>query len=165
MSSPVLRSTRFWTAATLGGVGLAALLSACASIIHGTAQDVGISSSPTGAQVTVDNQPRGATPTIVKLSRKDHHIVKIELPGYQPFEATITRSVSGWVWGNIVFGGIIGLAVDAITGGLYKLSPEQIAGTLLEQHASESDDDGVMLIAVVLEPGIGWSRIGTLARE
>ena len=60
---------------------------------------------------------------------------------------------------------ILKLAVDAITGGLYKLSPEQIAGTLLEQHASESDDDGVMLIAVVLEPGIGWSRIGTLARE
>jgi len=38
-------------------------------------------------------------PVIADLSRKDHHIVKIELDGYQPFEATVTRRVSGWVLG------------------------------------------------------------------
>jgi hypothetical protein len=36
------------------------------------------------------------------------------------------RGTSGWVWGNIVFGGLIGLVVDASTGAMYKLTPEQV---------------------------------------
>jgi hypothetical protein len=81
---------------------------ACATIMHGTNQNVGIS-----------------TPLILQLPRKDNHIVKIELDGYQPFEATLTRKTSGWVWGNIVFGGIIGLAVDAMTVGCTTLAPSR----------------------------------------
>src|SRR5256885_14019069 len=100
---------------------------ACASIIHGTHQDVGISSNPTAAHVTVDGQQTGTTPVVAHLTRKDNHIVRLELPGYKPYEATLTRGVSGWVWGNIVFGGLIGLAVDAISGGMYKLTPEQLS--------------------------------------
>lgn len=67
---------------------------------------------------------------IAKLSRSDNHIVRIQMDGYQPFDATITRSVSGWVWGNLVFGGLIGLAVDATSGGLYKLTPEQVSAQM-----------------------------------
>ena len=87
--------------------------------MHGTSQDLGISSSPTNATVMIDNVDAGKTPLVGKLSRKDNHIIKIQLGGYQPFEGTVTRKVSGWVWGNILFGGVIGLAVDAISGGLY----------------------------------------------
>jgi hypothetical protein len=36
------------------------------------------------------------------------------------------------VWANLVFGGIPGLAVDAITGGLYKVAPEEVTATLKE---------------------------------
>src|SRR4051812_24052721 len=110
--------------------------SACASIMHGTSQDLGISSSPTGATVTIDNQSPSQTPYIAHLSRKDNHIVKLTLPGFAPADLTITRKTSGWVWGNIVFGGIIGLAVDAMTGGLYNLTPEQLSTTLVAEKAS-----------------------------
>ncbi len=82
---------------------------ACASIMHGGSQDIGISSTPTGAKVAVDNFAGGQTPYIAKLSRKDNHIVKITMDGYAATELTLTKSVSGWVWGNVVFGGIIGL--------------------------------------------------------
>lgn len=71
--------------------------SGCASIMHGTKQDIGIPSSPTNARVSVDNAPLGNTPLVAKLSRGDNHIVKIELDGYAPFEATLTKKVSGWV--------------------------------------------------------------------
>src|SRR5882724_5849028 len=98
----------------------------CASIMHGTSQDVGISSQPSGAEVTLDNAPAGKTPVVTHMKRGDNHILKLELPGYAPYEATFTKSVSGWVWGNILFGGLIGLGVDAITGGLYNLTPEQL---------------------------------------
>src|SRR5271165_4824618 len=69
------------------------VMSGCATIIHGTRQAVGISSSPTGAEVWVDNVKMGETPVIAKLRRKDSHTVKMVLPGYQPYETTITRSV------------------------------------------------------------------------
>jgi hypothetical protein len=137
-------------------------LSSCASIIHGNHQDVGISSSPTGAMVTIDNLQSGITPVVAKLARKHNHIVRIELPGYRPFEATLTCGVSGWVWGNVVFGGLIGLAVDAISGGMYKLTPDQMSAALASTHAEVSKStDGVYLVAV-LKPQPDWVKVGQL---
>ena len=37
-------------------------------------------------------------PVVAKLSRKDKHIVKIELEGYAPFEATLTKKVSEGIY-------------------------------------------------------------------
>ena len=142
---------------------LVCAVTACASIMHGTTQDVGISSSPTGATVTVDNQSTGQTPYIAHLSRKDNHVVKLDLPGYAPAEMTLTRKTSGWVWGNILFGGIIGLAVDAMTGGLYNLTPEQLAATLASQKASIAPvKDGFFVILVQRADG-AWAKIGQLS--
>jgi PEGA domain-containing protein len=152
-------------ARTCAASAAVAALCSCASIMHGTHQDIGISSNPTGAQVLVDGQTKGTTPVIANLTRKDNHIVRIDLAGYKPFETTLTRSVSGWVWGNIVFGGLIGLAVDAIDGGLYNLTPEQISSTLLSNTAAVVPrSDGIYLV-VVLEPQPGWQRVGQLSRE
>ncbi len=137
-------------------------ITGCCSIIHGTRQDVGISSAPTGAMVKIDNVSSGNTPVVAKLTRKDNHFVRVELSGYQPFDMTLTRSVSGWVWGNIVFGGLIGLAVDAIDGAFYNLSPEQVSATLAANHASVSKTgDGIYLFAV-LKPEPGWVKVGQL---
>jgi hypothetical protein len=143
----------------------AVLLASCASIIHGTSQDIGISSSPTGAKVTIDNQLGGNTPYVAKLSRKDNHIVKIELDGYQPAELTLTKSVSGWVWGNIVFGGLIGLAVDAISGGLYNLTPDQLQATLATQTKTSlaATKDGIYVV-LVRTPAPEWAKVGQLER-
>lgn len=143
-------------------ITLIVVLSGCCSIIHGTRQDVGISSAPTGALVKIDNVPSGNTPVVAKLARKDNHFVHVELSGYQPFDMTLTRSVSGWVWGNIVFGGLIGLAVDAIDGAFYNLSPEQVSATLAANHASVAKtNDGIYLFAV-LKPEPGWVKVGQL---
>lgn len=143
---------------------LALLTAGCASIMHGTKQDIGISSTPTNARVTVNNMPLGQTPLVAKLARGDNHIVKIELDGYQPFEATLTKKVSGWVWGNIVFGGLIGLAIDAMSGGLYVLTPEQLSAQLARQG-----DDSALLqdgIYVMLVPQVDpeWVRVAMFAR-
>lgn len=67
----------------------------CASIMHGTTQKIGISSTPTGASVTIDNKPLGSTPVFADLSRKEEHIVTIEMPGYEKAQLTLTKSVSG----------------------------------------------------------------------
>ena len=143
----------------------AILLTACGTIMHGTSLDLGISSSPTNATVMIDNAEAGMTPIIGKLSRKDNHIIRIQLAGYQPFEGTVTRKVSGWVWGNIVFGGLIGLAVDAISGGLYALTPEQIAGQLTKQGASLAPAANGVYVILVRHVDVEWTQIGTLTRE
>ncbi len=140
----------------------ACLLSACATMMHGSSQDVGISSTPTGATVTVDNQSTGQTPYIAHLSRKDNHVVKLSLDGYAPAELTLTRKTSGWVWGNIVFGGIIGLAVDAMTGGLYNLTPEQLSATLASQKASVSPVKDGIFVVLVRAADPSWAKVGQL---
>jgi len=81
---------------------LLAFIAGCATIMHGSSQSVGISSTPSGANVTIDNGERGKTPIVAKLSRKDHHVVKIELQGYETYEGTLTRQTSGW-FGVILF--------------------------------------------------------------
>jgi len=108
--------------------------------------------------------PLGTTPVVAHLRRKDNHIIKIEMDGYQPFEMATTRKVSGWVWGNIIFGGLIGLAVDAITGGLYNVTPEQVSGTLAKQTGSLNRGTDIMVV-VVLHPDPNWVKIGTLQRR
>lgn len=140
-------------------------LGGCGTIMHGTNQDLGVSSSPTDATVTVDNQEKGRTPLVAKLSRKDNHILRIQLAGYQPFEAAITRKVSGWVWGNIVFGGLIGLAVDAISGGLYVLTPEQITGQLAKQGASVSPKRDGLYVVLVQRAEPSWQQVTNLKQQ
>jgi len=147
-----------------------AALTGCATIMHGTSQDIGLQSSPTNAKVLVDGLPMGNTPVVAKLSRKDNHIVKMNLDGYQPFEATLTRGTSGWVWGNVVFGGLIGLAVDAMSGGLYNLSPNQISGQLSQSVIPQGKPPTAMItkdgifITVVMHADPAWKRIGSLAK-
>jgi hypothetical protein len=66
------------------------------------------------------------------------------------------------VWGNIAFGGLIGLAVDAISGGMYSLTPEQVSAVLNSGHASLSKGaDGIYVFAV-LQPEHGWLKVGQL---
>ena len=144
-------------------LGAVLVLAACATIIHGSRQQVSISSTPSNARVTVDGQPQGATPAIVLLKRKDLHTVRLELDGYQPVEIALRRKVSGWVWGNIIFGGLIGLAVDAGTGGMYKLTPEQLTTTLTANVGRLRTD--ALYVVLVNEPDPEWEHIAALTPE
>lgn len=133
--------------------------------MQGTTQEVGISSNPSNAAVTINGQNMGNTPMILDLKRKNSYMVRFELPGYETFETNLTRKTSGWVWGNIVFGGIIGLVVDASAGGMYKLTPEQISAEMRNQTAVHHLTQEGIWIAVVLEPKSGWERIGQLVTD
>jgi PEGA domain len=148
--------------ATFGIAVASTVVVACATIIHGSSQEVGISSQPTGATITVDGVITGKTPVAAKLSRKDMHRVAITMDGYQPFEITTTRKTSGWVWGNLVFGGLIGLAVDAITGALYNVRPEQIAAQLSKGGASVQVDGDHLYVILVPNPDPSWRQIAQL---
>lgn len=104
------------------------ILSGCATIIHGGGnQSVGIASSPSGAEVIIDNGAKGVTPLNVKLDRDKGHTIVVKKEGYEEASATTSPQVSGWVWGNILIGGLIGLAIDFISGGAYNIVPENVS--------------------------------------
>ena len=139
-----------------------ALVASCGTIIHGKTQEIGIGSTPSGAKVTIDNGTAANTPFVAKLSRKNLHAIKLEADGYAPAALTLERKVSGWAWGNILFGGLIGLAVDAGTGGLYKLTPEQLNTTLSTKSATIAPTkDGIYVVMVPAAPK-EWVKVGQL---
>ncbi len=143
-------------------LSLLASMTSCATIMHGTRQSVGIASNPTDASVWVDRNFVGSTPIIVDMSRKDNHIVRLELEGYQPYEINFSRQLSGWVFGNIIFGGFIGLAVDAVSGGIYMLTPDQVQAELRGNSMAHSKNYKDSFITIVLEPNPSWKKIGNL---
>lgn len=143
-------------------LSISMILTSCATIMHGTTQSIGISSNPSNANVWVDSKYMGNTPIIVDMSRKNNHIVRIDLEGYQPYEATFSKQLSCWVFGNVVFGGVIGLAVDAISGGIYRLTPEQVQAELRSNHVAYSKKSSDSCIFIVLEKNPSWEKIGSL---
>jgi hypothetical protein len=99
------------------------LASGCATIVNGSTQRVEIASDPPGATAKVDGIPIGTTPTSIDLKRGDPHSVTIQKDGYVTDEESIEQGTSGWIAGNILFGGLIGLIVDYSTGAAHTLKP------------------------------------------
>lgn len=128
----------------------------CATIIHGTRQSISVSSVPSGAKVIVKGVHMATTPAVIELKRSETNIIlRFEKDGYEPVEIALNRSVDGWIAGNIIFGGLIGLAIDFIDGAAYKLSPSEVDAVLAEakkqgMNLEDMSKDGVV-IAVDLQ--------------
>jgi hypothetical protein len=98
------------------------------------------------------------------MRRKDNHNLVIRLEGYEPFEMTLTRQSSGWVFGNILFcwGAPIGIVIDAIAGGMYTLKPEQVEAQLRPTAAKVVLGEDSLLVFLVPEVDPEWRKIGQL---
>src|SRR5208337_4385810 len=103
-----------------------AISSGCATIVHGTTQDINITTDPTGADLNLDGTEHYKSPAKITMKRKDDHIVEVSMEGYQKEIVNIKSVVSGAVAGNIIAGGLIGWGVDAASGGQYRLVPENV---------------------------------------
>jgi len=134
----------------------------CGTIMNGTRQEIRFTSSPRGATVIINGDEIGETPLYYDLKRNNSYNVTIELEGHRPYDTVISRRISGWALGNIVFFLLPGLAVDAISGGLYALSPEDIHARMRNEEASVIDTDEMLYITVVLKPEPHWKKIGQL---
>jgi hypothetical protein len=139
------------------------LIVSCATIIHGTRQDISFSSTPTGAKVFINQMDKGITPVVVNLKRNENYVIKIQLDGYLPYETNVVKKVDGWIAGNIIFGGLIGLIIDAASGGMYKLSPEQISSEL--KNTTVSVKDNIIYIGVVMHANSSWELVGYLQKK
>ena len=115
------------------------LATGCASIIdESPCKTIRINSNPEGAKVTL-TAANGTevlaanTPVKIKLERATGYFrgadykITFEKSGYCPYEAHVDSQINPWYFGNIAFGGIIGMfLVDPTTGCMYTLSPSQL---------------------------------------
>lgn len=136
----------------------------CGTIMNGTTQEIRFSSNPRGATVVINGDDIGDTPLYYDLKRNNSYNVVIELDGYKPYETEISRRMSGWALGNIVFFLVPGIAVDAVTGGLFTLTPDDVHARMREGNVIRTDKNETLYITVVLKPEKHWKKIGQLEK-
>lgn len=111
---------------TLAGfVGLASL-AGCATVVHGTHQNVQIKSNPSRATVYLDGKQVGHTPMTAAVSRRAHQTIKLTHDGYRPYIVHFQHHVSKVTGGNALAGGILGAAADAVDGANGYNTPTRI---------------------------------------
>ncbi len=118
------------------------LLSSCASIVSKTNYPVYIHSNPAGVTVSVTDKKgrevyNGRTPANVTLRTgsgyfaKAVYQVKLSSPGFNEKIVPINYKLNGWYFGNLLFGGVIGmLIVDPASGAMWKIANPVVDETL-----------------------------------
>ena len=139
------------------------MLTSCATIISGITQNVSFNSNPSNASIFVDDFEVGKTPFQTKLERKSEHKVVIKLEGYKPYETKLTRTFNAWYLGNVIFGGLVGLIIDPISGAIYQLTPSQVNAQLQQGTIAKTKNNDIF-IAVSLEKDPSWKKVGQLEK-
>jgi hypothetical protein len=105
-------------------------MSGCATVVNSPRQRIGVASNPPGATVIIDNQHYLTTPATIELARDQNHTFVFKKEGYLDDSFVITSGTSGWVWGNVLLGGLVGGVVDFASGAARKLSHDTVHVTL-----------------------------------
>lgn len=118
----------------------------CASITTDSLQMISLTSDPTDA-VCVIKGPKGfttrvTTPAGFTVPRGEGDLSVVCTKGDTVGSALIKEGVAGLVWGNILFGGLIGLAVDAGTGKIWKHPP--VANVVLYEKDKQPKEPQVI---------------------
>lgn len=144
----------------VAAIGVCSALSGCATIVHGGPRPISVASTPPGATVSIYDRNNAlvqtnTTPFVAQLATKYSYFkgqsyrLVFELPAHAPAEVKLDPTLSGWYFGNIVFGGLIGmLIVDPITGAMYNLSPEKIEQPLSANQAQVIRDRKGFLVVL-----------------
>ncbi len=121
-----------------------ALLSACTTITRGSREAFAVSTDPPGAQADVtDSQGTKSciTPCSVKVKRRGTLHVVISKAGFKTLRTMVSSSIDGGgsagMAGNLLFGGLIGAAVDAGSGAMHSHKPNPLEVALEPEEQPE----------------------------
>ena len=124
------------------------LLTGCASIVSKSSWPITINSSPSEAKIYIKDKKgieiyTGNTPATLKLKSgagffsKARYQVTFEKVGYDKKVVPVEFKLNGWYFGNIIFGGPLGLLIiDPATGAMFKLETEFLNETLTKSVAN-----------------------------
>lgn len=131
-------------------VGSILILNSCASIVSKSNYPLQINTEPSESQIVIKDASgtdvyKGTSPAVVQLKagakyfKKAGYVVNITKDGYLPQTVPVNFRLDGWYFGNIVFGGLIGmLIVDPASGAMYKIETDNLNIKLLEGQSSTS---------------------------
>lgn len=120
---------------------LVCLATGCATVTTGTSQTITIETEPPGAtcKMSRENETIGVvnpTPGSVTIGKdKDAVDISCELSGYHTTTRKLDSTFQGMTLGNVLLGGIIGIAVDAGSGAMNEY-PESISIRLMPEEFS-----------------------------
>jgi|ERR1035438_7565054 hypothetical protein len=99
------------------------LFSSCATIFHGSTDNVNFSSEPAGANIYINGQLMGKSPMPLELKSNVTYMVEFRLKGFENKTIIINNKVDGlWVVLDVVFG-LFPVVIDAATGNWCSLYP------------------------------------------
>lgn len=105
----------------------------CVAAARGLTQKIPIASEPSGALVIVDGKNVGETPIGVDLARHDTHSIRIEKPGYIPYETTTATTQNDWSLVYVVPALVMAPAVLLmfVDPGVFEITPDEVSARLL----------------------------------
>ncbi|HZH12154.1 MAG TPA: translation initiation factor 2 [Microvirga sp.] len=106
-------------------------LAACATVTRGTTEQITVTSEPSGASATTSiGHSCPATPCTFEVSRKAEFIATFKKDGYEDLQIPVQTRVSGGgaagFAGNVIIGGVVGMAADAATGATLEHYPNPV---------------------------------------
>jgi hypothetical protein len=131
--------------ACVGIVAFAALLSGCATVVKGSSQTLTIITDPEGASCELKREGESIgvvdpTPGSVEVAKdKDEIDVTCKKKGFKESNTYLSSTFQTWTVGNLLIGGLIGLAIDASSGAITQYPSEISLKLTPEQFASETD--------------------------
>jgi len=130
------------------------LVGGCCTIISGRNQSLPVVTNPSGARVIVNGVQQQSPCTLVLDRKQPLYQIRIEKEGYEPTEIVLRKGVNGWIWGNLLLGGIIGLIIDIATGSVNKFTPTELEVNLAQQKLGLNDLKGKDILFVKLTENI-----------
>jgi hypothetical protein len=124
-------------------LAIAALSSGCATVVKGSKQNIAVQTDPEGASCELAREGQiigvvSPTPGNIEVEKdKDPIDVTCKKKGFKDATEFMASSFQGWTLGNVLIGGLVGLAIDAGSGAAtqyapgvsLKLAPESFATT------------------------------------
>lgn len=78
----------------------------------------------------VDGKDSYTTPVRISMKRNRDHEFRFSKDGYKTQIIKITHAISGAFCGNVFLGGPVGMALDSLSGAMYKLVPGDVHAVL-----------------------------------
>lgn len=127
-------------------IAIAFTFSGCSTMMNSDIVEVPVKTTPSGATLVL-NGNHYISPAVVLVPRGEGDFnLHIEKKGFQSVDILLKESLDGWFWGNFIFGGVVGFAVDFISGDAFDIKPELIDQVLNDVAVSKLDDGTLQFV-------------------
>ena len=169
---PKMRNLLIVAAATVLGL----MSGACSTIVEGTDQSVTVITDPAGASCTLEREGVAVavinpTPGTVQVEKSKQNIaVLCTREEHQDSAGVLSSTFESMTFGNVLFGGIIGVAIDASSGAMNQY-PDSITIVMVPESFSSAAardaffDDRVAEVEREYEQAVASAKASTKCKK